>query len=58
MNLYCFNPRLQVNSAAEYAEPMNGLKLSDPRLMDIAVPANLACGRRSTLYGQAGHAAA
>ena len=53
-----FNPRLQVNSAAEYAELMNGLKLSDPRLMDIAVPANLACGRRPALSGQAGHAAA
>lgn len=41
------NPRLQVSSAEEYAELMNGLKLDDPRLMDVAVPANLACGRRA-----------
>jgi glyoxylase-like metal-dependent hydrolase (beta-lactamase superfamily II) len=39
------NPRLQVASAEQYAELMNGLELSDPRLMDVAVPANLACGR-------------
>ena len=40
-----FNPRLQVGSVSEYAELMNGLELSDPRLMDVAVPANLACGK-------------
>ena len=34
------NPRLQVNSAAQYAEIMNNLKLSNPKMMDIAVPAN------------------
>ena len=27
-----------------YVELMNGLELDDPRLMDIAVPANRACG--------------
>lgn len=27
-----------------FVETMNNLKLSNPRLMDIAVPANLACG--------------
>ena len=42
-----FNPRLQVESAGEYADLMNGLELSDPRLMDVAVPANLACGHRA-----------
>ena len=42
-----FNPRLQVSSAVEYAEMMNGLDLADPRLMDVAVPANLACGNRA-----------
>ena len=42
-----FNPRLQVGSVAEYADLMNGLELSDPRLMDVAVPANLACGNRA-----------
>ena len=35
------NPRLQVNSKDEYAEIMNNLNLSDPKMMDIAVPANL-----------------
>ena len=38
------NPRLQVDSADAYAEIMNGLDLSNPRLMDVAVPANLAIG--------------
>lgn len=42
-----WNPRLQVQSAEEYAELMRQLKLPNPRLMDIAVPANLACGRPS-----------
>ena len=34
------NPRLQVKSAEEYAEIMKNLKLSNPKMMDIAVPAN------------------
>ena len=34
------NPRLQVKSSEEYAEIMNNLKLSNPKMMDIAVPAN------------------
>lgn len=39
------NPRLQVSSADEYAELMARLKLPNPKMMDVAVPANLACGR-------------
>jgi len=35
------NPRLQVSSKEEYAAIMNNLKLSNPKMMDIAVPANL-----------------
>ena len=35
------NPRLQVRSKEEYAEIMNNLNLSNPKMMDIAVPANL-----------------
>ena len=35
------NPRLQVGSKEEYAEIMNNLNLSNPKMMDIAVPANL-----------------
>src|SRR5699024_3619946 len=39
-----FNPRLSGKTRAEYIEIMNNLNLPDPKLMDIAVPANLACG--------------
>jgi Zn-dependent hydrolases, including glyoxylases len=35
------NPRLQVGSKEEYAEIMNNLNLANPKMMDIAVPANL-----------------
>ena len=38
------NPRLQVASEEEYVTLMNNLKLDTPMLMDVAVPANLACG--------------
>jgi sulfur dioxygenase len=38
------NPRLQVSSEAEYVALMRSLKLANPKQMDIAVPANLACG--------------
>jgi len=34
------NPRLQVGSAAEYAAIMNNLHLPNPKMMDVAVPAN------------------
>jgi sulfur dioxygenase len=39
-----FNPRLQVKSADEYAALMNGLNLSNPKMMDVAVPANMRQG--------------
>ena len=35
------NPRLQVSSKEEYAEIMNNLNLANPKMMDVAVPANL-----------------
>ena len=38
------NPRLQVSDMQAYVELMNGLVLDDPRMMDIAIPANRACG--------------
>ena len=41
------NPRLQVADADAYAELMANLKLPNPQMMDIAVPANKACGRAS-----------
>ena len=39
-----FNPRLQVSSADEYAKIMNNLNLSNPKMMDVAVPANKNLG--------------
>jgi sulfur dioxygenase len=44
-----YNPRLQVSTEGEYAQLMNGLKLDNPRMMDVAVPANLACGIRGEI---------
>lgn len=38
------NPRLQVSNKQAYIDQMNALVLDDPRLMDIAVPANRSCG--------------
>ena len=38
------NPRLQVGSADEYAALMNGLNLPNPKMMDVAVPANMRQG--------------
>ena len=47
-----FNPRLQVTSAEEYAAVMNALDLADPKMMDIAVPANLnvGCGQKDEAH--------
>lgn len=39
-----FNPRLQVNSSAEYIELMANLGLDNPKMMDVAVPVNLKIG--------------
>jgi glyoxylase-like metal-dependent hydrolase (beta-lactamase superfamily II)/rhodanese-related sulfurtransferase len=38
------NPRLQVTSADAYAELMANLNLSNPKMMDVAVPANMRQG--------------
>jgi sulfur dioxygenase len=38
------NPRLQAKTEQQYVALMNGLKLANPKLMDVAVPANLTCG--------------
>ena len=35
------NPRHQVSSKEQYAEIMNNLNLANPKMMDVAVPANL-----------------
>jgi sulfur dioxygenase len=38
------NPRLQVKSVDEYIALMNNLNLSNPKMMDVAVPANMRQG--------------
>ena len=38
------NPRLQVKDVAAYEALMNNLKLPNPKMMDVAVPLNRACG--------------
>lgn len=40
------NPRLAGKTEAEYVDIMNNLNLPDPKMMDVAVPANLACGQK------------
>jgi glyoxylase-like metal-dependent hydrolase (beta-lactamase superfamily II) len=35
------NPRLKVKSPEEYVEMMNNLNLYNPKMMDIAIPANI-----------------
>ncbi len=50
------NPRLQVTSAGEYAELMAGLDLPNPKMMDVAVPANRHIGIQQRKYIEAGQA--
>lgn len=40
-----FNPRIAGKTREQYVEIMRNLRLPDPRLMDVAIPANLACGK-------------
>lgn len=39
-----YNPRLQVKSADDYVALMNSLDLPNPKMMDVAVPANMRVG--------------
>ncbi|HSD93309.1 MAG TPA: MBL fold metallo-hydrolase [Methyloceanibacter sp.] len=39
-----FNPRLQVKSVDDYVAVMNNLNLPNPKMMDVAVPANMRIG--------------
>ena len=39
-----YNPRLQVKSIDEYVALMNNLKLANPKMMDVAIPANMKVG--------------
>ena len=50
------NPRLQVKSVDEYVELMNNLKLPNPKMMDVAVPANMHIGLAQDAVAQKGWA--
>lgn len=50
------NPRLQVKSAEEYVELMNNLHLTNPKMMDVAVPANMRQGLAQQRIAQLGWA--
>jgi len=49
-----FNPRLAGKTETEYVEIMRGLNLPNPKMMDVAIPANLDCGQLSTPARQQG----
>jgi glyoxylase-like metal-dependent hydrolase (beta-lactamase superfamily II)/rhodanese-related sulfurtransferase len=51
-----YNPRLQVRSVDEYVELMNNLKLGNPKMMDVAVPANMKVGLAQEKIAQRGWA--
>ena len=51
-----FNPRLKVKSVDEYVELMNNLKLANPKMMDVAVPANMQIGLRQEEVARRGWA--
>ena len=52
------NPRLQVGSVDEYAALMNGLDLPNPKMMDVAVPANMRQGLHQEEVAKRGWAVA
>ena len=52
-----YNPRLQVRSMDEYVELMANLKLANPRMMDVAVPANMRMGLHQDEVARRGWAA-
>jgi sulfur dioxygenase len=51
-----FNPRLQVKSVDEYIDLMNSLNLPDPKMMDVAVPANMRIGLAQEIVARNGWA--
>ena len=38
------NPRILIKEKNDFIDHMNNLKLADPKMMDVAVPANLKLG--------------
>jgi glyoxylase-like metal-dependent hydrolase (beta-lactamase superfamily II)/rhodanese-related sulfurtransferase len=51
-----FNPRLQVKSLDEYVALMNNLHLPNPKMMDVAVPANMRIGLAQNVVADRGWA--
>lgn len=51
-----FNPRLRVASVEEYVDLMNSLHLPNPKMMDVAVPANMHVGFSQDQIAQSGWA--
>jgi glyoxylase-like metal-dependent hydrolase (beta-lactamase superfamily II)/rhodanese-related sulfurtransferase len=51
-----YNPRLQVRSVDEYIELMNNLKLPNPKLMDVVLPANMQVGLHQDELAKQGQA--
>jgi len=51
-----FNPRLQVKSVDEYVDVMAALKLANPKMMDVAIPANMKVGLSQEIIAQRGWA--
>jgi glyoxylase-like metal-dependent hydrolase (beta-lactamase superfamily II)/rhodanese-related sulfurtransferase len=51
-----FNPRLQVKSIEEYVGLMGSLNLPNPKMMDVAVPANMKVGFAQEAIAQRGWA--
>jgi sulfur dioxygenase len=51
-----FNPRLQVKSIDDYVALMNNLNLPNPKMMDVAVPANMKVGFAQEAIAQRGWA--
>ena len=49
-----FNPRLRVKSPEEYVDLMNNLRLPNPKMMDVAVPANMHLGLAQDEIAQRG----
>src|ERR1700751_4936670 len=51
-----YNPRLQVRSVDEYVELMANLKLPNPKMMDVAIPANMHVGLHQDVLEKEGRA--
>ncbi|MCC6891109.1 MAG: MBL fold metallo-hydrolase [Hyphomicrobiales bacterium] len=51
-----FNPRLRVKSVDEYVALMGSLNLPNPKMMDVAVPANMRVGFAQEAIAQRGWA--